>query len=170
MRLKDKVAIVTGAGSGMGGAVAVTYAREGAAVVVVDVNEGLGRETVKRIRDIGERAAFIYADVSDGASVKAMVREAVNRCGGVDVLYTNAGIQFMTADARAHELSEEIWDRTHNVDLKGTWLCCKYVIPAMLARAAAPSSWLVRLLVSGAARPAILPTAAAKAASSASPA
>ncbi len=118
----------------MGGAVAVAYAREGASVVAVDVNETLGRATAQRIQDNGGRASFVYADVSDAASVERMVRQTVDLYGGVDVLYTNAGVQFWNADARAHELSEEIWDRTHSVNLKGAWLCSKYVIPAMLER------------------------------------
>lgn len=132
MRLKDKVAIVTGAGAGMGGAVAVAYATEGASVVVIDVNEALANTTVQRIRDRGGQASFVYADVSDAESVESMVRQTVELYGSVDVLYTNAGVQFWGADARAHELSEEIWDRTHSVNLKGAWLCSKYVIPVML--------------------------------------
>lgn len=134
MRLTAKTAIVTGAGAGMGRAVAVAYAREGASVVVVDVNETLANETVKQIQDTGGRAIFAYADVSDAACIEAMVGETVARFGGVDVLYTNAGVQFWGADTRAHELSEEIWDRTHAVNLKGAWLCSKYVIPIMLER------------------------------------
>lgn len=132
MRLKDKVAIVTGAGAGMGGAVAVAYAREGAKVVVVDVNGEPATATVQRIREGGGEASFIYTDISDASQVEAMVAGTVERYGGVDVLYNNAGVQFMKADVRAHELSEEIWDRTHAVNLKGAWLCSKYVIPAML--------------------------------------
>jgi len=134
MRLKDKVAIVTGAGAGMGGAVAVAYAREGASVIVVDVDETLAGATVDQIRGDGGRASFIYADVSDAGAVEAMVRRTVERYGGVDVLYNNAGVQFMHAERRAHELDEAIWDRTHAVNVKGAWLCCKYVIPAMLER------------------------------------
>ena len=118
----------------MGGAVAVAYAREGASVVVVDVNETLGRATAQLIQNSGGRASFVYADVSDAESVESMVRQTVDLYGGVDVLYTNAGVQFWHADARAHELSEEIWDRTHSVNLKGAWLCSKYVIPIMLER------------------------------------
>lgn len=134
MRLKDKVAIVTGAGAGMGGAVAIAYAREGAKVVVVDVNGEPATATVQRIREGGGEASFIYTDISDASQVEAMVAGTVERYGGVDVLYNNAGVQFMRADARAHELDEAIWDRTHAVNVKGAWLCCKYVIPAMLER------------------------------------
>ncbi len=74
MRLKDKIAIVTGAGAGMGGAVAVAYAREGATVVVVDIDEALGRATAQRILDSGGRASFVHADVSDAKSVESMVQ------------------------------------------------------------------------------------------------
>ncbi len=134
MRLRNKVAIVTGAGAGMGGTVARGFAREGAAVVAVDVNEELGHATAKQIQDAGGKALFAYADVSDANSVQSMVRLTVSTFGGIDILYANAGVQFMRADARAHELSEEIWDRTLAINLKGAWLCCKYAIPAMLER------------------------------------
>jgi len=134
MRLQDKVVIVTGAGAGMGGAVAVAYAREGAKIVAADVDEGLAQATVATIRDAGGEATFMYTDISDASQVKALVDRTVELYGGVDVLYNNAGVQFMRAEARAHELSEEIWDRTHAVNLKGAWLCAKYVIPAMMDR------------------------------------
>ncbi len=134
MRLQNKVVIVTGAGAGMGGAVAVAYAREGAKIVAADVDEKLAQITVTKIRDAGGEATFVYTDISDAKQVKALVARTVEKYGGVDVLYNNAGVQFMRAEARAHELSEEIWDRTHAVNLKGAWLCAKYVIPAMMER------------------------------------
>lgn len=134
MRLQNKVVIVTGAGAGMGGAVAVAYAREGAKIVAADVDEKLAQVTVEKIRSAGGEASFVYTDISDASQVKALVARSVDLYGGVDVLYNNAGVQFMQAEARAHELSEEIWDRTHAVNLKGAWLCAKYVIPAMMAR------------------------------------
>ncbi|NOZ71811.1 MAG: glucose 1-dehydrogenase [Chloroflexi bacterium] len=132
MRLSQKVAIVTGAGAGMGGAVAVAYAREGAKIVVVDVNEELGKATVAKIQQAGGEAIFVYTDISEAEQVKSMVSRAVERYGRIDILYNNAGVQFFKGDARAHELSEEIWERTHAVNLKGAWLCAKYIIPVMM--------------------------------------
>lgn len=134
MRLKDKVAIVTGAGAGMGGAVATGYAREGARVVAVDLDRALAAATVDRIQASGGDALLVQADVSQSTEVAAMARLALQAYGGIDVLYHNAGVQFMQQDRRAHELDEEVWDRTVAVNMKGSWLCCKAVIPAMLQR------------------------------------
>ncbi len=132
MRLKEKVAIVTGGGAGMGLAVARAYAREGAKVVVADRNEADGLATVNVIQAAGGEAIFARADVADAHAVEAMVATAVEHYGRIDVLYANAAVQLHGQDARAHELSEEIWDRTYSINIRGVWLCAKYVIPVMM--------------------------------------
>ncbi len=131
MKLNQKVAIVTGAGSGIGRATALLFAREGARVVVADVAESAGRETVAQIEAGGGEAVFVRVDVSQAAEVENMVRVAVDRFGGLDVLFNNAGL---TIPAMVTETSEEVWDKSIDVNLKGVMLGCKYAIPEMLKR------------------------------------
>lgn len=134
MRLKEKVVIVTGAGAGMGLAVARAYANEGAKVAVVDINAADGAAAVEAIQAAGGEAIFVQADVADTDAVATMVTTAVTQFGEIDILYNNAAVQLHGQDARAHELSEEIWDRTYGINIRGLWLCAKYVIPSMLKR------------------------------------
>ncbi|MEZ4863039.1 MAG: SDR family oxidoreductase [Caldilineaceae bacterium] len=134
MRLQDKVAMITGGGAGMGLAVARAFAQAGAKVVVAEINPTDGAAAVAAIRGAGGEALFVQTDVAKSDDVAAMVATAVEHYGGVDVLYNNAAVQLHGRDARAHELSEEIWDRTYGINIRGVWLCAKYVIPSMLAR------------------------------------
>lgn len=130
-RLAGKVALITGAGSGMGRRAAALFASEGARVVVSDVVEDAGNEAVEEIREAGGEAAFVRADVSGSSDAEAMVRFAMGTFGGLHVLYNNAGV-FLPDDGGTVETSEEVWDRVMAINLKGVWLGCKHGIPAML--------------------------------------
>jgi NAD(P)-dependent dehydrogenase (short-subunit alcohol dehydrogenase family) len=130
MRLKDRVALVTGAGGGIGGESALLFAAEGAAVVVTDVNEAAGSESVARIRKSGGRALFVRADVSKDADCARMVSEAERAFGALHVLMNNAGIMD-AADDDEVATSEAVWERTMAINLKGVFLGCKHGIPAI---------------------------------------
>ena len=131
-RLDGKVALITGAGNGMGRCAADLFAGEGARVVVADFDEELGTGAVAAIEAAGGEAAFVQVDVSSGDDVEAMVRFAMDRFGAMHVLYNNAGI-FPADDGGAIETPEPTWERVMDVNLKGVWLGCKHGIPAMLA-------------------------------------
>lgn len=134
MRLKGKTAIVTGGGAGIGGAISKGYAREGANVIVADINRAYGESTAQEILQTGGEALFVQTDVASPADVKKMVQRALDRYGQIDALVNNAAVQLFEQERRAHELAEEAWDKTMSINLRGAWLCCKYVIPAMLQR------------------------------------
>ena len=131
MRLKDKVALITGAASGIGRESAVLFAKEGAAVVVVDVNDEEGGQTVATIIADGGQARFIHADVSKADDCQAMIEFAEQQFGKLDVLFNNAGIMH-SDDGDAQQTSEEVFDLTMNVNVKGVFFGCKYGIPALL--------------------------------------
>ena len=131
MRLSDKVTLITGAGSGIGRESALLFAREGAQIVVCDVNEAAGKETVGMIEAAGGGATFVQADVSKSADVQAMIKAAETTYGRLNVLFNNAGI-FHPQDGSVLETEEEVWDLTMNVNLKGVFLGCKFGIPALL--------------------------------------
>ena len=128
MRLKDKVAIVTGAGSGIGAATAKRFAAEGASVVVADVMDEQAAEVVAEITAADGKAIACHCNVADKGEVDAMVAAAVEAFGTVHVLVNNAGI---TRDGFAVKLSEEKWDAVIDVNLKGSFLCAQAVMPIM---------------------------------------
>ena len=128
--LTGKVALVTGGGSGIGRASALTFAREGAKVVVADVAVEGGEETVRLIQQGGGEAVFVKADVSRAAEVEALVARAVQTYGRLDCAHNNAGIE--GAAATVVDYAEDAWERVIAINLKGVWLCMKYEIPQLL--------------------------------------
>ena len=132
-RISGKRAIITGAGNGMGRAVAIRFAQEGARVGLIDIDRGAVDEVFSRITSSGGEALPLIADVTGEDQVARAVDEAVARWGGLDVVVANAGIELIGEDARAHELTKEVWDRTIAVNLTGIFLTCKHGIRALLA-------------------------------------
>ncbi|PYQ54578.1 MAG: short-chain dehydrogenase [Acidobacteria bacterium] len=130
MRLTNKVALITGAGSGIGRESALLFAREGARVVVADVNDEAGQAVVEELRRAGGEAVYVHADVSKSADAEGMIRAAEESFGRLDVLFNNAGISH-ARDDDAVATEEEVWDLTMSINLKGVFLGCKYGIPAL---------------------------------------
>jgi 3-oxoacyl-[acyl-carrier protein] reductase len=132
MRFKDRVVIVTGGASGIGRATALAFAGEGARVVVADLNEAGGQETVRLIGEAGGEAVFAHVDVSREDDCERMVRTAVSRFGGLDILFNNAGIPMGPTPADA--ITTELFDRIFAVNVRGVFVGCKYAIPVMRTR------------------------------------
>jgi NAD(P)-dependent dehydrogenase (short-subunit alcohol dehydrogenase family) len=127
---KNKVALVTGGSSGIGRATALAFARKGAKVVIADWIEN--QETMDLIENLGGEAIFVKCDVSKASDVKALIDKTIATFGRLDFAYNNAGIEGESAPTQ--DCSEENWDKTIGINLKGIWLCMKYEIPEMLKR------------------------------------
>jgi NAD(P)-dependent dehydrogenase (short-subunit alcohol dehydrogenase family) len=127
---KDKVALVTGGSFGIGRATALSFARKGAKVVLADWIEN--QETMDMIENLGGIAIFVKCDVSKSDDVEALIKKTIDTFGQLDFAYNNAGIE--GASATTQDCSEENWDKTIGINLKGIWLCMKYEIPIMLQK------------------------------------
>ncbi|GAB4339884.1 MAG: SDR family oxidoreductase [Candidatus Abyssubacteria bacterium] len=129
MKLKDRVAVVTGAASGIGKAISLAFAEEGAKVVASDINIEGGEATVRQIKGAKGDAVFIAADVADAEAVKNLIHETINRFGRLDIMVNNAGVEVFQ---RLADTDEAVWDRVISINLRGVFLGTKYAIPKML--------------------------------------
>ncbi len=130
MRLPDKVALITGSGSGIGRAMAQVFSKEGARVIVADYSEEGGQGTVDLVKAVGGEATFVRVDVTDAGSVRRMAEAAMAAYGRVDILCNNAGVGSTDTVINTDEAT---WDRVFAVDVKGVFLCSKYMLPHMIA-------------------------------------
>lgn len=129
MRLRDKVAVITGAGSGMGAEGARVFAREGARIVVADINDDGGSKTVASVRDAGGEAIYIHADVTIESDCRALAAAAVDRFGQLDIVWANAGIAHPFIPIE--EISLDLYHRVMNVNVLGPWLTIRAALPAL---------------------------------------
>ena len=131
MRLNDKIAIITGAGSGIGRASAILFAEEGARVVAADINQEAGTQTVEQIKAQGGEAVMIQVDMTQTQEVAAMVNQAIERFGRIDILYNHVGTYFASSVV---DLEVEKWDFALSLNLKSIFLGCKHTLPHMVKR------------------------------------
>jgi len=136
MKLRDRVAIITGAGSGIGRATALLFAKEGARIVVADLDPKKGEETVNAIRKDGGQSLLIETDVTRSSSIETAVSKTISHFGRVDILHNSAGVDIFVinpkADGTAVGTLEEDWDKLLAINLKGTFLFCKFTLPHMM--------------------------------------
>ncbi|MBQ3930871.1 MAG: SDR family oxidoreductase [Firmicutes bacterium] len=130
-RLKDKVAIVTGAAMGIGKGIAEAFVREGAKVVVADMNDEVGKQTVEELKAAGGDAVFVHVDISDEDQVKNVYDVTVKTYGGLDILVNNAGVYNVETE-KIHELETSKWKRLVDINLNGTFMMCKHAIPIII--------------------------------------
>ena len=139
-KLEGMVCVVTGAGQGMGRESAREMARQGGKVIVADINEATGQETVNLIADEGGTAKFIRVDLRDSSSIKALMDNTAKTYGGIDVVHSNAAVHEteLTPNTSIEELDEAVWDIVNDINLKAVWLCTKHAVP-YLKQSSAPA-------------------------------
>jgi NAD(P)-dependent dehydrogenase (short-subunit alcohol dehydrogenase family) len=130
MKLSGKVALITGAASGIGKDTALLFAQQGASVVACDIDDKGGADTVKQIEEAGGRALYVHSNVAKAGDCKNMIDEAESEFGGLHILFNNAGVMD-SRDDDAEATEEDVWDLTMSINLKGVFLGCKYGIPAL---------------------------------------
>src|SRR5690349_9879053 len=131
MRLKDKVAIITGSAGGMGKLAAELFAREGASIVVTDIAAQEGEQVAQQINEAGSKAIFVKASVAREDEVRQMVETAIDAFGQIDILYNNAGVM-PHEDGSITDIDESLYDQVMDINLKSAFLCTKYVVPHMI--------------------------------------
>lgn len=129
MRLEGKTALVTGAGAGIGQAVAIMFAAEGAKITVVDIDASSGEETVDTIKQKGGKAQFVKADVTIAFDVERAIQKTIDIYRNLDILHNNAGLNMVPTPVE--EIDEALWDKMMAINLKGVFLGCKYAVPIM---------------------------------------
>jgi NAD(P)-dependent dehydrogenase (short-subunit alcohol dehydrogenase family) len=132
--LKTRVALITGAASGIGEATAELFAGKGITVIIADINSSAGTKVSQKINSSGGRASYVLMDVSDPLQVKETISDIAAEFGGPDILVNNAGVAIGMKFGAITEVPEEVWDKTIGTNLKGTFLCSKYTIPYMIKR------------------------------------
>ena len=130
MRLQEKIALITGASSGIGKETALLFAKEGTQVVAVDINDEAGNQLVELIQSQGGKAIYVHADISKSEDCRHMIHIAEKTYGRLDILFNNAGVMH-SEDDDAVNTSEEVWEATLSINLKGVFLGCKFGIPAL---------------------------------------
>jgi len=131
VKLKDRVAVVTGGGSGIGRTIALRFAQEGASVAIFDIHEESANAVAERVTSLGQRALALVVDVSSFSQTERGVEGVMKEFGKIDILVNNAGL---TNPCPPHEMPEEMWDRIMAVNLKGVFNCCRWVLPHMYAQ------------------------------------
>jgi 3-oxoacyl-[acyl-carrier protein] reductase len=129
MKLANKVSVITGAGSGIGRATAILFAEEGSSVVVVDINDAGGEETVAAVKGVGREAIFVHTDVSSATEVKNLIQKMNERFGKIDIIFNSAGIG--QKPGSVEKFDEETWDRIFAVNVKSIFLMIKFAVPLM---------------------------------------
>lgn len=132
MRLTGKVALITGAGRGIGYAAADVFSREGARVVIAEIGEELGRAAESKLRALGRDVMFVRTDVSNRGDVQALIARTRERYGALHVLYNNASVYLKGQDGLVTDIAEDVWSRILAINLNSIYLCCKYGIPLMV--------------------------------------
>jgi NAD(P)-dependent dehydrogenase (short-subunit alcohol dehydrogenase family) len=132
MRLENKVALITGAGMGQGRTACLIFAREGAKIVALDIDEAAGNKTVNLVKEQGGEAVYCNYDIADEKQVEKAVVDGINAFGQLNILYNNAGVLWRDKDFEVTRTTEESWDRVMNINLKGAVWVCKYGVPELI--------------------------------------